>query len=73
MFQPPRPDFDQRRLWPFGISGDLPLAALPLKGEEEAGQAQFWLGGHRLLTQLGWSFDLVLLLDEGGDYRRPAR
>ena len=73
VFQPPRPDFDQRRLWPFGISGDLPLAALPLKGEEEAGQAQFWLGGHRLLTQLGWSFDLVLLLDEGGDYRRPAR
>lgn len=72
VFQPPRPKFDQRRFWPYGISGDLPVAALPLKGEEETEKALFWLGCHKLLTQLGWAFDLVFLLDEGGDYRRPS-
>ena len=73
VFQPARAPFDQRRLWPYGISGDLPIAALPIGGEEETENALPWLGCHKLLNQLGWSFDLVFLLDEGGDYRRPAR
>ncbi len=65
----PKRDMDQRTLWPFGISGDLPLAVLPLQGGEvEHGLS--WLGGHKLLTQSGFSFDLAIVLDEGGDYRR---
>ena len=59
-------------MWPYGISGDLPIAALTLAGAEEAETALPWLGVHKLLSRSGYAFDLAILLDEGGDYRRPA-
>ncbi len=59
----------QSALWPFGISGDLPLwTAEPAGPEDEAAL----LARHGLLTGLGWPNDLALLLPEEGDYRRPA-
>ena len=61
----------QSALWPYGISGDLPIAAGRVSGGEEA--AALWCGWHQLLTRSGFPFDLVLLLEEGGDYRRPLR
>jgi cyclic beta-1,2-glucan synthetase len=67
------PAVEKPALWPYGISGDLPIAMLRITGQEEAQAACFWLGCHRLLTTCGYSFDLVFLLDEGGDYRRPAQ
>lgn len=63
----------QSALWPFGISGDLPIAAGPVAGQEEGEQALLWCRWHQLLTRAGYPFDLVLLVEEGGDYRRPLR
>ncbi|MCI8479177.1 MAG: hypothetical protein HFE97_12750 [Oscillospiraceae bacterium] len=60
-------------LWPFGISGDVPIAAAEIEGLGEAEAHLFWLGAHKLLCKSGFSFDLVFLIREGGDYRRPAR
>ena len=65
----PRPP--QSQLWAFGVSGDLPIAAGRVSGEEESRQAELWCAWHQLLTRSGYPFDLVLLVDEGGDYRRP--
>ncbi len=63
----------QNTLWPFGISGDVPIAAGQVSGPEEVERAALWCRWHRLLVQGGFPFDLVLLLEEGGDYRRPLR
>ncbi|MEY8402633.1 glucoamylase family protein [Oscillospiraceae bacterium 44-34] len=63
----------QNALWPYGISGDLPIAAGQLSGEEEGKRAALWCRWHQLLIRAGYPFDLVLILEEGGDYRRPLR
>lgn len=63
----------QSALWPYGISGDLPIAAGRLSGEEDVEGAVLWCRWHQFLTRAGYPFDLVLLLEEGGDYRRPLR
>ena len=63
----------QSALWAFGISGDLPIAAGPLSGAEEEERAALWCGWHQLLSRSGFPFDLVLLVEESGDYRRPLR
>ena len=70
----PNPDRPpQSALWPYGISGDLPIAAGQLSGEEDVERAVLWCRWHQMLTRAGYPFDLVLLLEEGGDYRRPIR
>ncbi len=63
----------QNTLWPYGISGDVPIAAGKLSGEAEVERAALWCRWHQLLARAGYPFDLVLLLEEGGDYRRPLR
>ncbi len=63
----------QSALWPYGISGDVPIAAGTLSGEEDTERAALWCRWHQLLSRAGYPFDLVLLLEEGGDYRRPLR
>ncbi|MCI8304182.1 MAG: hypothetical protein HFF52_06085 [Lawsonibacter sp.] len=63
----------QSALWPYGISGDLPIAAGTLDSGETVEQAALWCRQHQLLTRAGYPFDLVLLVEEGGDYRRPLR
>jgi len=63
----------QSALWPFGISGDLPIAAGPVSAPEEGERAAVWCRWHQLLTRSGYPFDLVVLLEESGDYRRPLR
>lgn len=60
-------------LWPYGISGDFPLAVGPVTEGEGREQAVLWCRWHQLLTRSGYPFDLVLLVEEGGDYRRPLR
>ena len=63
---------EQRALWPFGISGDLPIAALRV--EEERMKAALSLERiHQFLVQGGFMFDLVFLMREGGDYLHPLR
>ena len=69
----PAPAVPQRELWPYGISGDLPIAAGTVSSAEEMEQACLWCAWHQLLSRSGYPFDLVLLAEEGGDYRRPLR
>lgn len=69
---PPERDYRQEALWPFGISGDFPIAACWAEEGEEEKQCTL-AKQHQLLTQCGFRSDLVFLLRDGGDYRRPAR
>lgn len=63
----------QAALWPYGISGDLPILALPVEDEEAAATGARLCRIHQFLSRRGFAFDLVFLLSEGGDYRRPLR
>lgn len=64
---------EQRALWPFGISGDLPIAVLPVEAQEQLEDALRLTLEHQFLDRSGFRFDLVFLLSEGGDYRQPIR
>jgi cyclic beta-1,2-glucan synthetase len=63
----------QHALWPYGISGDLPIVTMELLDESqiEAGLSLF--RQYRLVTINGMFCDLVFLLSDGGDYRRPVQ
>ncbi len=61
----------QSELWPYGISGDIPIA-LGSVTEAETEQGSEWIRQALFLTRSGWQFDLVLCMDEGGDYHRPV-
>lgn len=63
----------QRGLWQFGISGDLPILAARVDNAEQCDRAAALVRKFRFLTALGAGADLVLLLADGGDYRRPLR
>lgn len=69
---PPERDYRQEALWPFGISGDLPIVACWAEEGEEERQCAL-VRQHQLLTRCGFGSDLVFLLRDGGDYRRPTR
>lgn len=58
----------RRELWPYGISGDLPLLCC----EARAIEALPLLGRWLLLKSCGVESDLVYLSDEQGEYHRPA-
>jgi len=60
----------QSGLWRFGVSGDLPIALADGEGEV---LSEFPLKAYALLKGGGYSFDLVYLLTDSGDYRRPQR
>ncbi len=68
-----KPVYEQQMLWKYGISGDYPLAVLTVGSLRQAEECAGWLGIHRFLCGCGFPFDLAVLLDEGGDYRRPLR
>ena len=62
----------QPSLWPFGLSGDLPIVTCTVP-EGETAYALSLAGLHRLLARLGYAFDLALLLPEAGEYRQAIR
>lgn len=62
----------QPSLWPFGISGDLPLVTCTVP-EGEVNYACSIARLHHLLARLGYAFDLALLLPEAGGYRQSIR
>lgn len=62
----------QEALWPYGVSGDLPIA-LAYPPEEEGEADLFPLKAHTLLRQCGFAFDLVYPLTDGGSYQQPQR
>ncbi len=60
---------EQSALWQFGVSGDAPIAM----AEVDSSQVGLtFCGMHQLLSRSGYPFDLVLLVEEGGDYRQPV-
>lgn len=62
----------QSALWAYGVSGDLPIAAVLPVDNADKGNA-FSLSAHTLLEGCGFHFDLVFLLDDGGSYLRPQK
>jgi len=60
----------QRDLWVHGISGDIPLVTAKIK-EEALQSAEKLIRHHSFLHQCGLQYDLVFLIADSGDYRRP--
>ncbi|MCL2842504.1 MAG: hypothetical protein FWE28_03425 [Oscillospiraceae bacterium] len=60
-----------QELWPFGISGDMPLITAHMRDDGELGLAGRLIRQHSLLHQCGLKYDLVFLVQDSGDYRRP--
>ena len=65
-------DARQSALWPWGISGDVPIVALELT-EESLRAAACAVKHHALLSCCGVVYDLVFLSDTGGEYRPGPR
>lgn len=64
--------FPQSSLWQYGVSGDLPIAAV-LPKSEGTQEDPFLLKAHQLLRQCGFSFDLLYLLTDQGSYHRRQK
>lgn len=65
------PALGQSALWQFGISGDLPILLVRADGQDAETAVSRLIRQHRLLITNGYVCDLVLLLNDGADYRRP--
>ena len=59
----------RRALWPYGVSGDVPILAC--RSDER--EAEALLSRYLLLRSAGLEADLVYLSDEAGEYRQPFR
>ena len=62
----------QPSLWPFSISGDLPIVTYRVQ-PEELEEALRLAAVNRCLARIGMSFDLVLLIPEQGGYFQAIR
>lgn len=69
LYRPLHAAVPRRELWPFGISGDLPL----LLCDGRSAEALPLLRRFLLLKSCGREADLVYLSDEQGEYRQPLR
>ena len=63
----------KRGLWPFAISGDLPILTAIMNAEQERDAASELIGEHIFLSHCGVNYDLVFLISDGGDYRCPIK
>ncbi len=61
----------QAGLWPYGISGDLPIALITIGEEREIGLVRQMLQAHTYWRMRGLSTDLVILNEEDMSYERP--
>ena len=64
-------DIKREGLWKFGVSGDLPIICAVFARQDQQENAETLLRCHTLLTSCGVGFDLIVITDDGGDYRRP--
>lgn len=69
LYRPLHAAAPRRELWPFGVSGDLPL----LLCDGRSAEALPLLRRFLLLKSCGREADLVYLSDEQGEYRQPLR
>jgi cyclic beta-1,2-glucan synthetase len=61
----------QADLWPYGISGDLPIALVTIGETRDLSLVRQMLQAHTYWRMHGFSTDLVILNEEGGSYERP--
>ena len=61
----------QAGLWPYGISGDLPIALITIGEEREISLVRQMLQAHTYWRMRGLSTDLVILNEEDMSYERP--
>ncbi len=63
----------QAGLWPYGISGDLPMALVTIGEMRDIGLIRQMLQAHRYWGMRGLRADLVILDEEAGGYEKPLR
>jgi cellobiose phosphorylase len=63
----------QSSLWPYGISGDLPIVLLTLGKTDEIDIVYDCLKAHEYWRLKGLRVDLVILNEEEGSYSHPLR
>jgi len=67
------PAVPRERLWKLGVSGDRPIHGVECAGEQSVSAAAAEVRRCALLLRCGADYDLVLLTDDEGDYRRTCR
>ncbi|UCF60065.1 MAG: hypothetical protein JSV37_09870 [Anaerolineaceae bacterium] len=75
-FRPPgevirQNELDQSRLWPYGISGDKPIAVLSIAEAVDINFVRQMLQAHSYWHQHGLKSDLVILNEESSSYEQP--
>ena len=63
----------QAGLWPYAISGDLPLALVTIGEAREISLVRQMLQAHTYWRMHGLATDLVILNEEAGSYERPLQ
>lgn len=63
----------QSSLWPYGISGDIPIVLVSLKKTDEIDVVYDCLKAHEYWRLKGLRVDLVILNEEEGSYSHPLR
>jgi cyclic beta-1,2-glucan synthetase len=63
----------QAGLWPYGISGDLPIALVTIGEARDISLVRQMLQAHTYWRMHGLSTDLVILNEEAGSYERPLQ
>lgn len=66
-----RNSLSQSDLWPFGISGDLPMVLVTVKSRDSFEEVDWALKLHDLYRIKGVVFDLVILLTDEESYIQP--
>lgn len=63
----------QKDLWPYGISGDLPIVVLLIKQENDIDYVKRMLKAHEFWVNRGLAVDLVILNREDTSYLQPLQ
>ncbi|OPX42863.1 N,N'-diacetylchitobiose phosphorylase [Ruminiclostridium hungatei] len=66
-----RNSLSQPDLWPFGISGDLPIVLITVHSRDSFEEIRWCLKLHDFMRLKGVSFDLVILITDEESYIQP--
>ncbi len=78
LLRPPAEHIEENRkgqagLWPYGISGDLPIALITIGEARDISLVRQMLQAHTYWRRHGLMAELVILNEEAGGYERPLR
>lgn len=62
----------QKDLWPFGISGDIPIVLLIVRDRDDAPMVDWMLRGHEYWRMKGLEADLLIYIDREEGYSQPV-